>query len=663
MKSTRLVLKTLNSAWIQIDGKVRINRQAASRSCVVQGRGILSKAAESAERGFGQQHFEKPSAMKGRNGLCVTRFSTRAVVLIVLAGACWGIGPRVHGDPSEKSATPAEGVSPRDDYGLTPLLRAVWKKDANKYNLVRQLIVAGADVNETFLAPFGDCEPGATALHMAASKGDMRMAGLLLSYGCPVDGADVHGETAAYLAAKKATYQDTMQAKEPFYGVLKTLLMNGANSDVRSKKEGKTLSEFVLASRDVHLIDLCRTGGVDYPGPAASIADLEEFIRRHPRDKRVAEAVDRILALAAAENPWIEEAGRWLARLQDVGAAAYDPATGQLLVMGPNRPDTEPTLPPLLWDDFYQALDAHKARQELGVSIGTYGRSKPTAEQLREQQRRNEVPVEYIPDATADTHLGHVFFEIDRKLKILSHGEDNLTGEDVQCTVPGYFPVTFLHRKVPDLVDGKPTPFARHWFEPPTTLVRSEGYSMEIVNYRMHVRTEAYTDAPAPRNFGAHLDKHFEEYAAQIMLFRELVRMHKLVQVARWFHDCDFPDQQFDNYRPLVIKTPRTTKRMVSAANTVNLLGGIRFAAANRYVEITAQVQPSAEPATAPAHTLRVIQPIRFGSTGAAKAPLAQFVQPIVAARPAAQAGGWSATVKGREYAVAALTLSQTHKP
>ena len=67
------------------------------------------------------------------------------------------------------------------DDGLTPLLRAVWKEGANRYNLVRQLVVAGMDVNERFLEPFGDCEPDATALHMAACKGDNRMRGLLVS--------------------------------------------------------------------------------------------------------------------------------------------------------------------------------------------------------------------------------------------------------------------------------------------------------------------------------------------------------------------------------------------------------------------------------------------------------------------------------------------------
>jgi len=548
------------------------------------------------------------------------------------------------------------------DDGLTPLLRAVWKEGANRYNLVRQLVVAGMDVNERFLEPFGDCEPDATALHMAACKGDNRMTGLLVSYGCPVVQADVHGETAAYLAAKKATYKDNPQAKQPFYEVLKTLLVNGASLDARSKKEQKTLLEFVLDSGDVNLIELCRTGGVEYPGPAASIPELEDFIRRHPRDERIADATDRILALAAAENPWTEEAGPWLARLQDISAATYDSATGQLLIMGPKVPDTEPRLPPLLWDDFYHALDAHKADEELGVSIGTYGRKMPTAEQMREQQRQNQIPVEYIPDSIMDTHLGYVFYEIDRKLKTLSQGEDNLTGEDVQCTVPGYFPVTYLHRKLPDLERKGPFAFARHWFEPPITNVRSQGYSMEIVNYRMRVKTEVYTDDPAPRNFGAHLDKEFEQYAKQIMLFRELVRMHKLVQVARWFHDCDFPDDQFDEFKPLVIETPRTTKRLVSAANTMNLVGGIRFAARNRYLESTPEAPPNTGPAAAP-RTLRVIEPIRFGSTNAAKVPVVQFVQPIVAARPTAQSDGWSATVEGREYAVTALMLSETPKP
>ena len=85
---------------------------------------------------------------------------------------------------------------------------------------------------------------------------------------------------------------------------------------------------------------------------------------------------------------------------------------------------------------------------------------------------------------------------------------------------------------------------------------------MKFVSYRMNVKYE-------PRRltgtcFGDHMTANFAAYCREFPVFQELVRMHKLVQVAKWYRACGFPDDKLLAHERLRIPTLRHTRRMTS---------------------------------------------------------------------------------------------------
>lgn len=83
--------------------------------------------------------------------------------------------------------------APIHPFGHTALYLAVQQ---SRYDVVRRLIKRGAKLNVE------DALLGAGLLHVAAAKGDMQMAGLLISAGINVFRADKNGLTARDTAAR-----------------------------------------------------------------------------------------------------------------------------------------------------------------------------------------------------------------------------------------------------------------------------------------------------------------------------------------------------------------------------------------------------------------------------------------------------------------------------
>ena len=550
---------------------------------------------------------------------------------------------------AQKSPTGARpAIDEADEYGYTTLHKAY---ASQKVDAVEEVLAEGADGN--IRLPSGD-----TLLGKAAAEGRKEMVEVLLYYGTKPDALDEYGWTPLFKAA--------VSRKPEKYDIAKLLLRRGADPKTRVGAYG-TVKHYAASIGDARLLELLMRGGVEYPGPSASIPELENFIRDCPHDKWVDKAVDRILEIAAAGDARALGAAKFLAQLEDIDGASYDPETSRLNIFCVESPQAQSgRLPPLLWDDFLRALQAHAAGNELGVSIGTKGRRTPTPKEVAEQVRTNKIPVEYIPEAIENTHIGEVFFEIDRKLKTLSHGEDNLTGEKFRCNVPGYSALTHLAR-APVSDHGRPAPFARYWFAPEETPVVCEGYTMKFVGYRMRVRNEVYTDDPGARRFGEHIDQNFEKYAAEIGLFRELVRLHKVVQVARWYHESGFPKEAFFESRtPLTVNTQKTTKRMATRVKGTEMLlmGGINLAPGNRYVAAasvpTKFLGPGlVAPGWRPAQEARIASPPRFGSVAPRQVKIPSWAAPILQSRPDAQSYGWTATVGKTKYVVVSIPVDK----
>ncbi|MBN2056802.1 hypothetical protein JW905_17875 [bacterium] len=408
-----------------------------------------------------------------------------------------------------------------------------------------------------------------------------------------------------------------------------------------------------------------------------SIPALENQIRMNPLTPAAMEAREEIFRSMKLPVPWDKVAAA-IALLDDIDGARFDDVTGRLDIWGPMSEAQQSTMPPLLFDDFIVALNVLDRGRNPGVSIGTMSGRIPTQRDINRTLRKKKLPIEYIPPSTKDTHLGSVLYEVDRRLKALAHGEDNITHQTVESYVPGYQPVTRLLREDMDLQAGKPKPLGLWWFVPDATGVALDGYAMKFTSYRMRVEYRAMVDDPAIAQFGTHLSTNFERYAREQVLFRELVRLHKLVQVARWYQESGFPREQFSTYPLRKTATPETTpllQTLVSSRQVPGpyfgsfyvqqqfIIGGVDLSPRNTYrpaASIPAQnLVPGSVAPSMPAgfHALPAsMSPPRYGtlppSTG-----VPSFAAPVVLARPRADSYGWTAVVNGRQFAVVSIPV------
>ncbi len=427
----------------------------------------------------------------------------------------------------------------------------------------------------------------------------------------------------------------------------------------------------------------CESSHYCYPGHFGTITEHENFIRHNPHAKNTEKSREKILEKAALKEPW-NELNRYMAQFDDIEGASYDEENGRLIIWGPQAQQGQTyELPPLLLDDFAVALTVLQDGRNPGVSIGTISGRVPTQEDIERTMRTRKLPVEYIPPSIHGTHMGSVLFEIDRCLKGLAHGEDNLSRQTVTSSVPGYLPVSRRLQHDDTWEEGKARPLGLWWFVPDETGVAFEGYTIKFVRYRMRVEYRSLVDDPAIGAFGDHLNERFDEFEREIPLFRELVRLHKLVQIARWYKECGFPTENFQQLQRLSVKTPPTTKMIETLATSKRipgpypgsyyiqqtfLIGGIDLSPRNYYIPALSLPVTNLAPGrvthwqpTEIHSAWRSPSPPHYGSFTATPAPLPQFARPIFQARPAATSYGWPIIVKdNRRYVAISIPMTET---
>lgn len=266
-------------------------------------------------------------------------------------------------------------------------------------------------------------------------------------------------------------------------------------------------------------------------------------------------------------------------QIDNIAGATYDEKTGQIIFFG----QEDVTLPEMDLDDLAVAVYSVFGGQDPGVSIGTEPSNIP-----------GQLKVRY-DGQTAETYFGGVMFESDRVLKILSLGQDNITGQPVTSSVPGY--KSMLQR---ELESGQCTPGEssnRMWFRPKEVrLVRSaDGISMVFDAVSIEVLTESNFEGgvvgdPEAEAFAAHFTQHYNEFAAEYPILKELEQLAKIVAVVKWIRDNDIPlDLSFlDNHMVDLLDTPELTPETTvsgSSANcTVTITGGVSFEPPNEYL-------------------------------------------------------------------------------
>jgi hypothetical protein len=401
------------------------------------------------------------------------------------------------------------------------------------------------------------------------------------------------------------------------------------------------------------------------------IASWENWIRydcdmRDARDLEQARKNFRAVVRTATAAPRSDVYGRF-ADLADIEGATFLAEEGELVIWGP-KIGNHNFMPPLLWDDFVTALRIVHFGRNPTVSIGTYAGRIPTKQDMEEARRTGIIPVEYGPALLANTHAGAVLFEADRWLKALAIGVDNFTGERVRCPVRADRSTT---ARAELMVTGQGMrPFGRNWFMPDEPQVAVEAYSMRFGRCKMRVKNEIYTSDAAPRDFAQEVEDDFDEYCKYYAVFRELVRLFKVVQVARWYSESGFPVQPIlDAYEPLPVRTMATTKQKAAkigrrvVGNRVywgELMGGVVFSAPNNYLPasaVPAQRLAMGTPSTwgLPDHAAPAA-PVRFGSLPA-NAPVPVFVTQVIERRPTVQTTVWTIPVRGMTYLAAAIPI------
>ena len=272
--------------------------------------------------------------------------------------------------------------------------------------------------------------------------------------------------------------------------------------------------------------------------------------------------------------------------INDVAGATYDDKTGQIILFGKE----DLTLPEMDMDDLSVAVNSVYSSQDPGVSIGTEASPYP-----------GWMKVRYDGD-TIDTAFGKVMFDADRLLKCLDMGFDNVTHQSVSSSVSGY--QNMITRELyGDFTTG--TYSERKWFKPKDMKLtkNTTGDAMVFSEVSMELLTETTfgggtTYNPESEAFASHFTQHYDEFANEFPVLKELKRLGKITSVVKWIRDNNIPlDMSFLNdyqieYVPCERYTPEITvtgTRSWTEGNhqysrTVTLKGGVSYRPPNEYL-------------------------------------------------------------------------------
>lgn len=242
--------------------------------------------------------------------------------------------------------------------------------------------------------------------------------------------------------------------------------------------------------------------------------------------------------------------------MNDITGVTYDPATGQVILIG--RKDL--SLPPMNMDDLVVAIRTVYAGEDPGVSI----------EPVNPNTRDGKMKVRYV-GLTANTRFGQIMFEADRYLKSLNGGEDTLTGEPMTPNVSCYRSETDLGASS----NAGDIPWHRVWFLPDELVVTVADDDKSMVFDKASIKVEARfvrfengqmiditgVHHPVVDAFTQCLTKEYDAFAKQKAELQELVQLAKIVGIVKWLRDKNIPvDLSWVNdYQIEKVDTPLTT--------------------------------------------------------------------------------------------------------
>lgn len=273
----------------------------------------------------------------------------------------------------------------------------------------------------------------------------------------------------------------------------------------------------------------------------------------------------------------LDKSAEVFTQLQDISGVIYDGQRGQMIFYGRKNL----SLPYMDTDDLAVAVRSiyglgSKGPQSPGVSMEP-GFKNP------KKKMDGCMVVSYFGE-TENTRFGHVMFESDRVLKILSIGKDNITGRTIRSSVPGYHNLQEIRAR-----EGTPSPntYCRLWFVPQKiTLSESlDGTSMVFSEARMEVLTEStlrkkgVVEDRAAEKFAKHFTEYYDQFSREYPVLSELKKLGKITAIVKWIYEKNLPFDLsfFREYQPARIETPKYSPITANMIRDQYIVGGVVY--------------------------------------------------------------------------------------
>lgn len=244
-------------------------------------------------------------------------------------------------------------------------------------------------------------------------------------------------------------------------------------------------------------------------------------------------------SVPAVGGVYLDQAAKVIGEMGSITGAAYDPATGQLILIG----DKNTALPPMKPEYLAEAIRVvySDRRHEPGMTIDP-----------NPQNPRGPIMNVIFFGNTESTNIGWVMFEADRVMKGYFVGSDNISKRPIESSVPGYQSTTAI-----DLHDGNHNTglWSRFWLvpEPVTAKVSEDGRTIMFDPIKIRVKTETMRwdggklvsaggiKDPSAEVFAAHFTKQYEDFAHENSIYAELKQVAQAVALAKWMKQQNIP--------------------------------------------------------------------------------------------------------------------------
>ena len=219
-------------------------------------------------------------------------------------------------------------------------------------------------------------------------------------------------------------------------------------------------------------------------------------------------------------------------QMSSIAGATFDTERGEVIIFGA----ADPALPPMSVD---------YVRENLVLALRAF--ADPRVFELPGvsfEGTEDPIAVVYF-GGVENTHFGQVVCEADRLLKVYSLGRDNLTGEPVNSTVPGYLSLPDRIAQIPETTLA---PIMTRYFYTPTlvaeevtaphTIVFSS--TQQLVDWAYVSLETSVATTQSAQGFIDHFNDHYWDFAGERWSLHgdstlyEIPQLARLTAIAKW---------------------------------------------------------------------------------------------------------------------------------